>query len=131
MDFSISNYSQKEGKFVYALICGCQIEIFQNVINEQVRDIQGVINISDDIIVFGETQKKHEALEAVFRRLLRVGLTVNKEKCEFNKRSWGLSAILSQKTPGTDDRRIVAYVSRSLSATQNRSIHRQKKKLLL
>ena len=44
------------------------------------RDIQGVINIRDDIIVFGETQKKrNEALEAVFRRLSRVGSTVNKE----------------------------------------------------
>ena len=44
------------------------------------RDIKGVINISDDIVVFGETQKKHdEALGAVFRRLSRVGLTVDKE----------------------------------------------------
>ena len=217
-------------------------EIFQNAINEQVGDIQGVINISDDtgIIVFGETQEKHdEALEALFRRLLSVGLTVNKEKCEFNKKSleffrfvfsrkgispdpqkiktiqvakppssttevrsfigmasycakfipnfsdntkplreltkknvnfkltekeresfkqvkqmltsdtvmayfngtkqmelttdaspWGLSAILSQKTPGTDDRRIVAYVRRSLSTTEQK-YHRQKRKLLL
>ena len=216
-------------------------EIFQNAINEQVRDIQGVINISDDIIVFGETQEKHdEALEAVFRRLLSVGLTVNKEKCEFNKKSleffgfvfsrkgispdprkvktiqeakppssttevrsfigmatycakfipnfsditkllreltkknvnfkwtekeresfeqvkqmltsdtvmayfdgtkqtelttdaspWGLSAILSQKTPGTGDRRIVAYVSRSLSATEQKYSQTEKEALAI
>ena len=31
---------------------------------------------------------------------------------------WGLSAILSQHTPGKDDRRIVAYVSRSLSSAE-------------
>ena len=215
--------------------------IFQNAINEQVRDIQGVINISDDIIVFGETQEKHnEALEAVLRRLLSVGLTVNKEKCEFNKKSleffgfvfsrkgispdprkvktiheakppssttkvrsfivmatycakfipnfsditkplreltkknvnfkwtekeresfeqvkqmvtsdtvmayfdgtkqtelttdaspWGLSAILSQKTPGTDDRRIVAYVSRSLSATEQKYSQTEKEALAI
>ena len=33
---------------------------------------------------------------------------------------WGLSAILSQKTPGKDDRRIVDYVSRSLSDVEKR-----------
>lgn len=33
---------------------------------------------------------------------------------------WGLSAILSQKTPGNDDRRIVAYVSRSLSVVEKK-----------
>ena len=31
---------------------------------------------------------------------------------------WGLSAILSQCTPGSEDRRIVAYVSRSLSPVE-------------
>ena len=33
---------------------------------------------------------------------------------------WGFSAILSQCTPGKDDRRIVAYVSRSLSPVETR-----------
>jgi hypothetical protein len=33
---------------------------------------------------------------------------------------WGLSAILSQHTAGADDRRIVAYVSRSLSPVEQR-----------
>ena len=32
----------------------------------------------------------------------------------------GLSDILPQKTPGTDDQRIVTYVSRSLSATEQK-----------
>ena len=33
---------------------------------------------------------------------------------------WGLSAILSQRTPGQEDRRIVAYVSRSLTPVEQR-----------
>ena len=33
---------------------------------------------------------------------------------------WGLSAILSQHTPGQDDRRIVVYVSRSLTPVEQR-----------
>ena len=31
---------------------------------------------------------------------------------------WGLSAILSQRIPGSKDRRIVAYVSRSLTPVE-------------
>ena len=34
-------------------------EIFQNVIRETLSGIQGVINISDDILVYGKTQKDH------------------------------------------------------------------------
>ena len=100
-------------------------EIFQNVINEQVRDIQGVINISDDIIVFGETQKKHdEALEAVFRKLLRVGLKVNKEKCEFNKRSLEFFAfVFSRKGISSDPRKVKTIQEAKLpsSTTEVRS----------
>ena len=33
---------------------------------------------------------------------------------------WGLSAILSQHTPGQEDRRIVAYASRSLTPVEQR-----------
>ena len=33
---------------------------------------------------------------------------------------WGLSAILAQHTPGQDDRRVVAYVSRSLTPVEQR-----------
>lgn len=38
----------------------------------------------------------------------------------------GLSAILSQKTPGRKDRKVVAYASRSLSDVE----HRLRKRLL-
>ena len=61
-------------------------KIFQKIINEQIRHILGVLNISDDVIVFGKTQADHDAsLHAVFYRFTEVNLTFNKNKCEFNK----------------------------------------------
>ena len=63
-------------------------EIFQKVINEQICDISGTLNISDDVIVFGKTQAEHDAaLTAVFRKFSEVNLTLNRKKCEFNKKS--------------------------------------------
>ena len=44
-------------------------EIFQKQISEQVRDIPGVLNISDDVIIFGKTQADHDkAIKAVFKK---------------------------------------------------------------
>ena len=63
-------------------------EMFQKVVNEQIRDIPGSLNISDDVIVFGKTQVEHDAaLRAVFNRFSEINLTLNKTKCEFNKSS--------------------------------------------
>ena len=63
-------------------------EIFQHIISEQIRDIPGSINISDDVIVFGKTRQEHDhALHAVLRRLAHSGLTISPEKCEFHKDS--------------------------------------------
>ena len=63
-------------------------EIFQKTISDQLRDVPGGLNISDDVIVFGVTQADHDkALKAVFQKFSEVGLTLNKSKCEFNKSS--------------------------------------------
>ena len=71
-------------------------EIFQKAIHDQICDILGVLNISDDVIVFGTTQDDHNKnLQAVFQKFSEVGLTINKHKCEFNKRSLTF-CILSQ-----------------------------------
>ena len=63
-------------------------EIFQKVINEQIHDIPGTLNISDDVIIFGKTQSDHDkALEGVFKKFADAKLTFSKRKCEFNKSS--------------------------------------------
>ena len=62
------------------------MEIFQNVLQNALRGLNGVRNISDDIIVFGKTQEDHDKnLEAAFARLKEKNLTLNRQKCEFNK----------------------------------------------
>ena len=63
-------------------------EIFQHVISEQIRDVPGAFNVSDDVIVFGKTQEAHnKALEKFFHVFAKKGLTLNRQKCEFNKDS--------------------------------------------
>ena len=59
-------------------------EVFQNTLSTALEGLQGVWNISDDIIVFGQNQKEHDKnLEKVFKRLEEKNLLLNKEKCEF------------------------------------------------
>ena len=59
-------------------------EIFQNAIQSTLRDLPGIINISDDILVFGSTQEEHDKrLHACLRRLREANLTLNRGKCRF------------------------------------------------
>ena len=61
-------------------------EVFQKTIEQVINGIPGTMNMSDDIIVFGESQEKHDgALTEVFKRLSKFGLTLNKKKCKSNQ----------------------------------------------
>ena len=61
-------------------------EIFQHAISKQIADIDGVLNISDDLVIFGKTQADHDrALHNVCKRFQEVGLTLNKDKCKMNE----------------------------------------------
>ena len=52
------------------------------MISEQLRDITGAFNISDDVIVYGKTQADHDkALRAVFQKFADISLTLNKSIC--------------------------------------------------
>ena len=47
--------------------------------------IEGVQNISDDIIMHGKDVVTHnERIHAVMKRLKEYGLTLNHDKCQFN-----------------------------------------------
>lgn len=61
-------------------------EIFQKVINKQIHDILRALNISDEVISF-QVDYHDAALQAVFQKFAIVNLTLNKNKCEFNKQS--------------------------------------------
>ena len=61
-------------------------EIFQHTIQKALEGIDGILNISDDIIIFGKTTAEHDkALETTFQRLSERGLTLSPEKCVFDK----------------------------------------------
>ena len=60
-------------------------EMYQFVIQQVLIGIPGVRNISDDIIVFGTTQAKHDrSLDQTLQGLHANGLTLNKDKCLFS-----------------------------------------------
>lgn len=57
---------------------------YQQVISQVFHDIEGVQNISDDIVVFGRTREEHDQrLRLVLDRIGQKKLTLNSDKCEF------------------------------------------------
>ena len=59
-------------------------EIFQNTFSSALEGLDGIRNISYDIIVFGRTQEEHDnRLERLSIRLNERNLTLNKLRCEF------------------------------------------------
>lgn len=52
----------------------CASEQFQHILENQLRDLPGVFNYVDDILVFGSDQEGHDQnLEAVLNRLQKLG----------------------------------------------------------
>ena len=59
-------------------------ECFQYTIQKVLNGLAGVLNMADDIVVFGRDAQGHqEQLLKVMDRLLECGLTLTEEKCEF------------------------------------------------
>ncbi|KAL1268613.1 hypothetical protein QQF64_033976 [Cirrhinus molitorella] len=90
-------------------------EVFQNAIAQTLQGIKGVKNLSDDIIVYGDSQRAHdEALRAVFQRLKDSGLTLNREMCEFNKhRLEFYGFIFSASGISADPKKVTAILQAS------------------
>lgn len=60
--------------------------IFQRAMDSILSGMEGVIFMLDDILVTGVDRAQHlERLKAVLKKLHQVGLTLQKEKCEFFK----------------------------------------------
>ncbi|XP_022784883.1 uncharacterized protein K02A2.6-like [Stylophora pistillata] len=58
---------------------------YQQVIQQTLQGIEGVHNVSDDIIVHGATHDQHdERLRKVMMPVRECGLTLNLEKCQFS-----------------------------------------------
>ena len=59
-------------------------EKFQNIIQSALGGLKGVMNISDDILVWGVTETDHEAnLRACLECLRQKNLTLKREKCGY------------------------------------------------
>ncbi|XP_064488499.1 uncharacterized protein K02A2.6-like [Ornithodoros turicata] len=62
-------------------------EIFQDAIRQVLPDEDGIINVSDDILVSGRTIQEHDRrLRLVLKRLEDAGLTLNEKKCVIGTR---------------------------------------------
>ena len=85
-------------------------EVLQNAICQSLHGIPGVKNLIDDIIVYGASQIPHDdTLRAVFARLKERGLTLNRNKCEFNKqRLEFLGFIFSADSISADPHKVAA-----------------------
>ncbi len=61
-------------------------EVFQNAIRLALAGLEGVINVSDDILVWGKSVSEHDRrLNAVLTRLNELGITLNASKCRFRQ----------------------------------------------
>ncbi|XP_064461580.1 uncharacterized protein K02A2.6-like [Ornithodoros turicata] len=60
--------------------------MFQNIMENMLKDLSGVIVYLDDILIMGRSQEEHvRNLEAVLKHLAERGVKIKKEKCEFFK----------------------------------------------
>ena len=85
-------------------------EQYQYMIAKTLAGLEGVENISDDIIVHASDKETYNnRVFAVLRRLEEVGLTLNQEKCQFNmSRLVFIGILLSEKGIGPTQERIRA-----------------------
>ena len=61
-------------------------EFFQKKMSSILADLNGVVCMIDDVLVYGSSYKEHdERLNKVLNRLQDAGVTLNKEKCQFRK----------------------------------------------
>lgn len=64
----------------------CAPEKFQKLMEQILSGLEGCVNFSDDIIVFGPTKEIHDSrLKAVLHRLREFNVTLKEEKCNFGK----------------------------------------------
>jgi len=87
-------------------------ENFQWILQDRIKDLFGVINVSDDIIVHGKNQLDHDNnLHALLRRLQEPGFTANLGKCEFDKASIDFFGVnFSAKGMSPQESRVAAFL---------------------
>ena len=80
-----------EGIYVHnVLAMGLSLasDVFEQIIRDITKDLNGVLNIADDLLVYGATIEEHDRnLEALLTRCRDVNLTLNPKKLRFKSDS--------------------------------------------
>lgn len=83
----ITTFMTKGGLYRYKRLMfgiSCAPEIFQKIMEQVLSGLDGCLNFSDDIIVFGPTKDIHDSrLKLTLNRLKQNNVTLNREKCVF------------------------------------------------
>ena len=85
-------------------------DIFDKAMDDTIDDLNGILHIRDDFIVYGRNNKEHdEALESLLQRFRECGLTFNPKKCKFRipelefffciSNVWGGSQTITYQSP--------------------------------
>nr|XP_050051912.1 uncharacterized protein K02A2.6-like [Dermacentor andersoni] len=111
----LTTFSTHVGLFRYKRLnfgISSAAEIFQNTIRQVLNGIHNVLNVSDDILVFGQTKQEHDlSLEAVLQRLQEAGLTLNEKKCHFHQRELNFFGLhFSADGVRPDPKKIAAFL---------------------
>ena len=100
-------------------------EKYQHIISQVIADIEGIVNIADDLIVHGKTVVEHDqSLHKLLARLEEKNLTLNGEKCTFGMGKAVFMGILLSKHgigPTEEKVRAVKEATRPSSASEVRS----------
>ena len=60
-------------------------EHFQRRMSEVLSDLEGVVGLVDDVLIYSKTQEEHDQrLHPVLKRIEEANLTLNRQKCEFS-----------------------------------------------
>ena len=123
----ITTFSTHLGLFRYKRLnfgISCASEIFQNTIADVLGGIPGVINVSDDILVYGKTQSEHDhALQLVLQRLREKNLTLNASKCEFAKSSIEFFGHVFSGNGLSPDPRKVNFIKKCKAPESKEELH--------
>jgi len=101
-------------------------EKYQHIISHVIADIEGVVNIADDLIVHGKTVAEHDqSFDKLLARLEETNLTLNGEKCTFGMDKVVFMGILLSKHgigPTEEKVRAVKEATRPSSVSEVRSV---------
>ena len=90
-------------------------EHFQHCMSQILAGQDGALCHMDNVLIFGHTQQEHDSrLKAVLTKIQAAGLTLNADKCEFNKTEIRfLGHVINQKGIYPDPRKLRLFFPRT------------------